>query len=110
MRFDIKLTPDAPRRIGLVDRHVEEEMRLIAQAREQGLRDLAAPYLRTGYLPSELAAVERQSKWFEPPDYTFASVEILCKRSALRLWCRRVMMRCHLRAAPFDSGGLPWRG
>lgn len=101
-QFDITIESREPQGLGLIEHLVNGHIRLIAQAREQSLRDLAAPYLRAGYLPSELAAVERRSQWFDPPDYSFASVEILCKRSALRLWSRRALRR--IREV------LPWRG
>jgi hypothetical protein len=91
-QFDIKLESHAqPGHRGVAD-----EILLVAKAREQQLRDLAGPFLRAGYLPGELVAVERQSKWFTH-DYMYESVSIVRHRSALRLWCRRMMFRLHRR-------------
>jgi hypothetical protein len=102
--FDIKVESPRPRGAAL-QHHLEQRAYAVAAAREQSLRDLAGPYLKAGYRPSELVAIERVSRWCAP-ESTFAAVQIAHKRSPLRLFCRRLLMRLHLRS----MGGLPWQG
>lgn len=107
--FDIKLKSPETREVGLLDGLIAEQFREMARAKEKHLRELAAPYLKAGYLPSELTAIERVSEWFHDGEREYVCVKIGRERSALRLWWRRTMTRLHLRGAPYRCEVLPWR-
>lgn len=107
--FDIKVKSPEAREIGVIDSLVAEEFRKMARAKEKSLRELAAPYLKAGYLPSELTAVERVSEWFLDGEHVYVCVKIGHERSALRLWWRRTMTRLGLRGAQYQCEVLPWR-
>jgi len=107
--FDIKLKSPEARETGVMDSHIAEQFRAMALAKEKHLRELAAPYLKAGYLPSELTAVERVSEWFADGEHVYVCVKVGHERSALRLWLRRTMTRLGLRSAQYRCEVLPWR-
>lgn len=105
---DITLIPPRARSVESIDQQLDAQLRIISAAREQTLRDLARPYLRAGYVPSELTAVERASDWLHV-ERMFVCVQVATPRCRTRLWFRRAMRRIGLFHAPRIEGCL-WHG
>lgn len=101
--------PPISRRIDLMDQYFAAAFRKKAIEKERTLRELAAPFLRAGYMPHELEAVERAEQWVGQ-HYVYVCVKIARERSQLRLWWRRQLIAFGLLPAPeeFLEGPL-WR-
>jgi hypothetical protein len=109
-QFDIKVESREKSPAGAMEQRFEAEMHRRTLLAEQTMRTLAAPYLRAGYLPSELVAVERLSDWFADGERQYISVKPGRERSPLRLWLRRTLTRLGLRGRQYRCEVLPWHG
>jgi len=105
---DISLIPPRAAAIDCIDEHIARHVRYVAAERDKAVRELARPYLAAGYLPNELAIVERHSDFIQP-ERLFVCVEVSKRRRRPVLFLRRIMWALGFFHEPWMEGYV-WRG